>query len=126
MIKTVLRLLVAVAGVLALVLALRLWADPAAVGAKLGLAGLGALGAATLRADVAGFFAAAGLLAVAGALRDDRRLLTAPALMIALALAGRLLTLAQAGVTPDQVPPTAVEAVLLVLLVAGRRTFATR
>ena len=126
MTKTVLRLLVALIGVLALVLALRLWADPARTAAKLGLAGRGTLGAATLRADVAGFFGAAGVLAVAGGLRDDRRLLTAPALMIALALAGRLFTLAQAGVTPDQVPPTTLEAVLLVLLVAGRQALGTR
>jgi hypothetical protein len=125
MIKTILRVLTAVLGALALILALRLWLDPAAAAAKLGLVGRGALGLATLRADVAGF-AAAGGLAIAGAVRDDRRLLTAPALLIALALAGRLITLAQMGSTPDQVMPMAAEAVLVLLLVAARRTLGAR
>ncbi len=126
MIKTVLRLVVGLIGALALGLALRLWIDPATTAAKLGLTGVGDLGLATLRADVAGFFAAAGALALAGALRDDRRLLTAPALMIGLALTGRLITVLAAGLGPDQVPPMTLEAVLLVLLVAGRRAFGTR
>lgn len=126
MIKTVLRVLIAVIGALALILALRLWLDPAAAAAKLGLVGRGALGLATLRADVAGFFAAAGGLAFAGAVRDDRRLLTAPALLIALALAGRLITLAQMGPTPDQVMPMAVEATLVLVLAAARRALGAR
>jgi hypothetical protein len=126
MTKTVLRVLTAVIGALALILALRLWLDPAAAAAKLGLVGRGALGLATLRADVAGFFAAAGGLAIAGAVRDDRRLLTAPALLIALALTGRLITLAQMGPTPDQIMPMGVEAVLVLVMVAARRTLGAR
>lgn len=126
MIKTVLRLVVGLIGVLGLGLALRIWADPAATAAKLGLEGVGRLGQATLRADMAGFFGAAGALALAGSVRDDRRLLSAPALMIALALTGRVITVLAAGLTPDQVPPMTVEAVLLVLLVVGRRALGTR
>ena len=126
MIKTVLRILVGGVGIVALALALRIWIDPAAPAALLGLAGRGALGLASLRADVGGFFAVAGLLSLAGAVRDDRRLLTAPALLAGLAIAGRLITVIVAGLTPDQVMPIVVEAVLVVLLTAGRRTLGAR
>ena len=126
MIKTVLRILVGAVGVLALGLALRLWIDPAVTAANLGLMGRGALGLASLRADVGGFFAVAGLLSLAGAVRDDRMLLTAPALLAGLAIAGRLITVVQAGLTPDQVMPIVVEAVLVVLLVGGRRALGAR
>jgi len=126
MIKTVLRALVGVVGALALVLALRLWIDPAAAAANLGLMGRGALGLASLRADVGGFFAVAGLLSLLGAVRMDGRLLTAPALLAGLAITGRLITVVQAGLTPDQVMPIVVEAVLVVVLVAGRRAFGVR
>ena len=126
MIKTVLRILVGGVGALALVLALGIWIDPARTTANLGLMGRGALGLASLRADVGGFFAVAGLLSLAGAVRDDARLLTAPVLLAGLAILGRLITVAQAGLTPDQVMPIVVEAVLVVLLVAGRRNLGLR
>lgn len=118
----VVRIVVGLIGVAAVLLALRIWVAPAAVGAQLGVAGQGGLGLATLRADVAGFFGAAGVLALAAAVRDDRRLLTAPLLMIALALSGRLVTVVADGLDPAQIPSMVVEAVLLVLLALGRRT----
>ena len=77
MIRTLLRLVIGVFGLLALLLALRLWTDPAMAAAQLGVESLAPLGVATLRADFAGFFAAAGAFALAAAIRDDRRLLTA-------------------------------------------------
>lgn len=92
MMARILRIVVGLIGVAAVLLALRIWVAPAAVGAQLGLIGQGGLGLATLRADFAGFFGAAGVFALAAALRDDRRLLTAPLLMIALALGGRVVT----------------------------------
>lgn len=122
MMARVMRIVVGLIGVAAVLLALRIWVAPAAVGAHLGVAGQGGLGLATLRADIAGFFGAAGALALAAAVRDDRRLLTAPLLMIALALSGRLATIVADGLDPLQVPPMVVEAVLLVLLALGRRT----
>jgi hypothetical protein len=56
MIRTALRLVVGVIGVLALLVAAGLWIRPEAAAATLGLAQDGLLGLATLRADVGGFF----------------------------------------------------------------------
>jgi hypothetical protein len=118
----IVRILVGLIGLAAVLLALRIWVAPAAVGEKLGLVGQGGLGLASLRADIAGFCGAAGLMARAAAVRDERRLLTAPLVMIALALSGRMVTAVVNGLDPAQVPPMAVEAGLVALLTLGRRT----
>ena len=122
MMARVVRIVVGVVGLLGVLVALRIWVAPAAVGAQLGVMGQGGLGLATLRADFAGFFGAAGALALAAAVRDDRRLLTPPLLMIGLALSGRTVTAVADGLDPAQVLPMVVEAGLLVLLALGRRT----
>jgi hypothetical protein len=119
--QLIVRILVGVVGALAVLLALRIWIDPAAVGETLGLVGMGGLGRATLRADLGGFFGAAGIMALAGAIRNDRRLLTVPLVMIGLALTGRVITRFADGLTPAQVPPMLIEAVLVVILAGGRR-----
>lgn len=120
--RLVLRLLLGVIGLLALILAARLWMDPAMAAAKLGVAATGPLGMATLRADLAGFFGVAGGLTLAGAIRPDARLLTAPMLLIGAALTGRVVTVVAMGLKPEMVGPMVVEAVLLVVLAFGRRT----
>ena len=126
MIKTPLRLIVGLIGGLALLLALRIWTNPTAAAAQLGVCALGPLGVATLRADFAGFFAAAGSFALAAAIRDDRRLLSAPLAMVALALTGRCVTVVHDGLAPPMIMPMAVEAVLAVLFVLGRRGLGQR
>lgn len=120
------RIVVGLVGVGALLLAARLWMDPVAAAARLGLAGQGALGLASLRADVGGFFAAAGLLSLAGAIRGEARLLTAPLAMVSLALAGRLLTAATGAYDAQALPAMVVEAMLAVLLGFGRRLLAAK
>ncbi len=124
--RLIVRILVGLVGALAVLLALRIWMAPAAVAENLGLVGMGGLGRATLRADVGGFFGAAGIMALAGAIRDERRLLTAPLAMIGLALTGRVITQLTGGLTPAQVPPMMIEAVLVVILAGGRRLLGTR
>jgi len=126
MIANVLRGLIGVLGALSLLISLRMWIDPATVGATMGLAGAGPLGLATLRADVGGFFAAAGLFAVLGAVRNDARLLSAPLAMIAFALCGRLVAAAVNGVDARALPSILIEAALVVVLGAGRLSLARR
>lgn len=121
MIRTGLRLIVGVIGVLALLVAARLWVGPEAPAEALGLKADGLLGLATLRADVGGFFAAGGLFALAGAIRGEGRLLTPPALLLGLALAGRLVTVAMDGYAPAMLPPMVIEAVLVAILLLARR-----
>jgi len=121
MIRVALRVLVGLAGVLAILVALRLWMDPVEPAARLGLVARGSLGLATLRADVAGFFGAAGLLSLLAAIRSRGGLLTAPLLLIGLALTGRVITVLMSGYAPEMLQPMVIEAVLLVILAAGRR-----
>ncbi|MDB5432786.1 MAG: hypothetical protein JWP35_3902 [Caulobacter sp.] len=121
--KSVLRLVIGVLGLLALLVAARFWMDPGKIGGVLGVQPMGLLGLATLRADMAGFFGTAGLLALAAAIRDDRRLLTAPLIMIGLALTGRIITAGLSGLAQPTIMPMVVEAVGVVLIALGRRSF---
>ena len=120
MVRTVLRGVIGLIGVLGLLLALQLWLNPAAPAAKLGLAATGPLGLASIRADLGGFFAGSSILALIAVIRSEAKYLTAPVLFIGLALTGRVLTVAMSGLTPDMVQPMVVEAVLLVVLALGR------
>ena len=122
MVQIIVRVLVGLSGALALLVAARIWQDPATPTAQLGIQALGALGTATLRADVGGFFGAAGLFALAAAFRNEARLALVPLVMIGLALSGRLLTLAMLGLSQDMIMPIAVEAALVALYAVGWRT----
>lgn len=119
--RVFLRGLIGIVGVLAVLLALQFWLHPAAPAAKLGLSPLGDLGLSTIRADMAGFFGAAGVLALIAAVRNQGAWLTAPLLMVAIALTGRVINVIAQGWSPDFVQPMAVEAVLAVLFAVGRR-----
>jgi hypothetical protein len=124
MIRSTLRVLIGLVGLLTLLVSIRLWIAPAKIGAILGLATDGLAGVATLRADVAGFFSGVGLFSLLAALRGDRHVLVVPLVLVGLALAGRLLSAALLGLPSQQYASVAIEAALVVLLLAGRRAFA--
>ena len=115
------RVMVGLVGLLAVLGAVQVWVAPAAFAGRLGLSAADSLGLATLRADLGGFFGVAGALALAAALRDRRSFLVAPLIALAIALVGRLVTLAIAGYSPNMLAPIIVEAVLLAILALGRR-----
>lgn len=121
--RTVLRGLVGLLGVLGLLIALQIWLNPAGPAAKLGVQAMVPLGLATIRADMGGFFGAVGILAVLAAFKGQGKLLTAPLLLVALALTGRVIAVVMDtnGLTPDMVQPMVTEAVLVVAFAAGRR-----
>lgn len=119
--KLVLRIVVGIAGLLGLLVAARLWMAPADLAAQLGVAPTGPLGLATLRADMGGFFAGGGAFALAAAIKGRGGILLPSVALIGLALAGRLVTVAMNGFSPEMGPPMAIEAVLLVLFAAGWR-----
>jgi hypothetical protein len=114
------RVAVALTGLLLLVIGVGAWLDPSNTGAKLGLAGVGGLGMATLRADLGAFFMGGGALAIAAAVSRAPLLLTAPTLLIGLALLGRCLALAVTPFEHAMLPPMAAEAVMLAIFAAGR------
>lgn len=114
------RLLVGVAGLLGVLIALRMWMAPDEVAAQLGVQAIGPVGVATIRADIAGFFAAGGGLALFAAIRNRATLLTAPVVLIGFALTGRVVTVILNGFTNEMLPPMAIEAVLVAILAFGR------
>ncbi len=116
----VLRLAVGLTGLFLLAIGISAFLDPVGTGAKLGLAGLGSLGLATLRADLGAFFVGGGALAIAAAVRRAPLLLTAPVLSIGLALTGRFLALALTPFDHAMVPPMVAEAVMVAIFAAGR------
>lgn len=114
------RLLVGIAGLLGVLVALRLWMAPEELALQLGVQPIGPFGLATIRADVAGFFGGAGVLSIFAAVRNRAALLAAPLILIGLALTGRLITAASSGLTNEMIPPMAIEAGLLAVLALGR------
>ncbi|HOZ25960.1 MAG TPA: hypothetical protein PLH23_02760 [Hyphomonadaceae bacterium] len=119
--RLALRVIIGVAGVLGLLVAVRLWMAPAELAGQLGVSASGSLGLATIRADMGGFFAAGGMFALAAAIKARGGLLLPSVVLIGLALVGRIVAVAMNGFAPEMGPPMAVEAVLLVLFVAGWR-----
>src|SRR5690242_9346391 len=109
----ILRVVIGLSGLLFLGLAIGFLLDPARAASNLGVGALAPLGLATLRGDFLGFFGAGGALTLIGAVRNDARFLTAPLLMIALTLLGRLITVAVSGFDPAMGPPVAVEAIII-------------
>jgi arylsulfatase/uncharacterized sulfatase len=118
---TIMRGLIGLTGLLALLIASRFWIDPAKIAATMDLTPGGPAGLGTLRADMAGFFGAAGVLMLAAVIRKEARWLTPVVLMLGIALTGRVLNLVLNGPSPALVPPMVIEAVLIVLTGLGLR-----
>ncbi len=117
--KMVPRGFLALAGVLAIGLWALVWFDQPRFAAQLGPVATSPLAAATLRADIGGFFATWAVGALLAAWRDDRQMATLPMLLLALAFAGRAYSYA---LTQDAaiIQPMAIEAVLVVLIGLAR------
>lgn len=119
--KLVVRMLVGVAGLLAVLIALGFWINPDMLAAKFGIMPEGPLGFSTLRADFGALFGGVGVFALAAAVRNSARLLSAPLLLIAIGFSGRLLTIALSGYDASMLQPMIVEIVLIVLFATGRK-----
>jgi hypothetical protein len=122
--QNILRVVIGLFGILFIALAAGFLLDPTQVASRLGIGPLGPLGLATLRGDFFAFFGAGGILSIIGVVRKDARFLTVPLLMIAMTLAGRLVTVAVSGFDAAMEPPMLVEAFGVLLLVLGRRSLA--
>lgn len=117
--RTFVRGLIGLVGLLALLLAARFWISPDKIGAVMGLLPDGAAGLGTMRADMAGFFGAAGVLSLTAAVRNERKWLVPVLLLLGIALTGRMLNLALTGGGQALIPPMVVEAVLIAITGLG-------
>ena len=124
--RSIMRVVIGLVGLLNIGLGLGFLLVPAKMGQAFFLLPVGSQGLATLRADFTGFFIGAATFALIGAWRADARLLLVPMVMLGLALAGRTFSLVADGVGPDAIGPMVIELVMLVLLIAARRTFAAK
>jgi len=116
------RILLAVVGGLSIYIAVQYWLQPLGMAGRFGLFADSNLGLATLRADMGAFFGAAGLFALLGALFNQGRFVTVPLVLLGLAFAGRVFSLATEGAGPGIYEPMTVEAVLIVIFGLGRLT----
>ncbi len=69
-------------------------------------------------------FGGVGAFALAVAVRNSERLLTAPLLLIAIGFCGRLLSIALSGYEAIMLQPMVVEVVLITLFATGRKVLA--
>ncbi|MFZ4688239.1 MAG: DUF4345 family protein [Polymorphobacter sp.] len=124
MLRTIMRIVIGLVGLLNIALGLGFLLQPARMAADFALSPIGSQGLASLRADFTGFFIGAAVFALIGAWRADPKPLLVPLLMLGLALTGRAVSLGLDGVGPQALPPMFIELVMLVLLLLARRSFA--
>jgi hypothetical protein len=122
--KTVLRALVGLSGLLSILMVLGLWFGMERILPAIGLmtndlAG-GLVGRATVRADIAGLFGGMGLAMLIAAYRESRAWAGAALLFVSVALAGRLIGLALDGAPAEVIPPIVIEAFTVALLASYR------
>lgn len=122
----IIRVAVALVGLLNIALGLLFLVRPEAMAALFYVTPVGSQGLATIRADFPGFFLTGGGFALWGAWMRYSEELKVPIVLLGLALFGRFTSLIFDGVGPSALPPMIAEAVMIGILVAGRRSFGRR
>lgn len=110
------RILVAFIGLLSLSSVYQHWFDVASLANARGIEAVGAVGNANVRADIGGLFLAISVFAFVAAWKRSATWLAATWLLPALALLGRLVSLALDGGSSRVFEPIMFEAVILTLL----------
>lgn len=118
--RTLIRLLIGIVALFSIVVGVGFLILPARLGAAFSLSPLAIQGLATLRADFTGFFIGAGVFALVGAYRHSTALFV-PIVLIGCAFLGRCVSLSVDGVGPAALAPMVIEALMLAILVAGKR-----
>jgi len=119
--RLVLTALIFLIGLFDLLMAASFLFTPLGVAQELGVVPIVAAGLSTIRADFTSFFGVAGFAMLWGAWRRNADLLLVPMLLFAVSFLGRALDLVLTGPYPGWPVPMTVEAVEVVLLLAGWR-----
>jgi len=122
--RNVMRAVVALVGLFNLVLGLSFLFDPAQAGLRFFITALGTQGMATIRADFTAFFVTGAAFALVGAWRAWRTPLLVPLSLLCIAISARVVSLFADGMPPRAFPPMVAEAVMILLLALGWRSFA--
>jgi hypothetical protein len=120
--KTVIRIVIGLLGLLALAATVNFWLRPELAAQGVGLTVANPMGLASVRADIAGFFAVSGLFALLTAWTGRAEYaLTTLALMSA-ALLGRAINIVLGSFDQTMLVPMVIEAVTIVIFLFGYRT----
>lgn len=119
MLRNILRVVLALQGAMALLIAATAYVRTDQLASQLGFYIVGTLGMASFRADIGSFFAVAGIFMLLASVRGQRDFLIAPMLMTGLALASRAASAVQLGYSPEMMQPMVVEGVTLAVLTAS-------
>jgi hypothetical protein len=119
--RLVLTALIFLIGLFDLFMAGSFLIHPMDVAPGLGVQAIGHAGISTIRGDFTSFFGVAGFAMLWGAWRRNADLMLVPLLLFAVTLTGRAIDLAVTGPYPNWPVPMAVEALEVVLLLAGWR-----
>ena len=120
------RVVTAIVGAMLLLVMGVIWLRAESAGLQLGLRATAVTGDATLRATVAGFFGAGGLLALGAAIRNEARYAGAVIVLLATALAGRAVDVVLRGYAQALLPSMLVEVALIALLLFAYRNLGRR
>jgi len=118
--RLVLTALIFASGLFFILFGLGFLLQPVETAATLGLAATNPLGSATLRADLLSFFGIAGICMMWGAWKRSGDILLVPAIMMGLAIIGRLVSAATDGAFVGFYRPILVEAAIFILLMIAR------
>lgn len=124
--RLILTALVFVGGLAFALIGLGFLLQPASSGASFGLSASGPTGLAALRADMTAFFVLAGGAMIWGAWRRDGDVLLIPAVLMGIALIGRIVSLIADGPAPGFWQPMVIEAVTIALVLAASRVLPHR
>jgi hypothetical protein len=119
--RLVLTALIFLIGLFDLLLAVSFLVHPLDVAQALGVVPVDTGGISTIRADFTSFFGVAGFAMLWGAWRRNADLLLVPMLLFAVSFLGRTVDLLLSGPYPGWANPMTVEAIEVVLLLAGWR-----
>lgn len=119
--RFVLTAVLMLGGIVFVLIGLGFLFDPAGSASDFGLAGDGARGLSTLRADMTAFFVLGGTAMIWGAWKRNGELLLVPAALFGIALTGRAVSLVADGFYEGWWIGMAVEALVVALSLAASR-----
>ncbi|MCB2050453.1 MAG: hypothetical protein KDE63_03390 [Novosphingobium sp.] len=118
--RLILTALVFLGGLFFILLGLAYLFQPAETAAGFGIAATDGMGKAAIRADMTALFCVTGITMMWGAWKRSGDILLVPALIMGIAMIGRLADAATAGTYDGYLPPILIEGAVFVLLMFSR------
>lgn len=121
--KTLARILTGVVALFFLGFGLAFLINPDAVIGQVSISAVGIAGMSTIRANMAGAFATAGIFLAIAAIMARKNALLAPGVFLAVVVIGRILGLVIDGSDPQAIQPLVLEILFLAIVTFAHTTF---